>query len=605
MISLEEGPVKLLVTGERREIKAVAQKLRYRPSGYYYSPRFAAYKQTDGEEGWDGYVSVLTPNKDDDTMAMCLRGHKDAVINCARDLGFSVSTRECLKSPFSEVTSDDIPEDLVAGDFHLDEYQRESVAYWLRHGMGVNKIAINGGKTAMFAAVAEMINRQYEEDGRVLYITQTERLVNQSYKDIRKFLPHRHITQFGGGGKDRTGKHMVISTVAMLWRHRHQLLKEEWFSSFIALLYDESHHVSSSTSSKLLHALPCFFRLGASDTRRVNSPDDMTRIRGLLGPIRYAVPVSTYIQIGRSAKPTIYIVDNPAWNKKFDDVPYTAQPDTPAWALVGNEWKKGTYVGPVYELDDKGNLKTVTKKVLGDEPNIGEQVMPSGRTRLVKTADWQEVEVPVTIPGYHTLRLEGEEDDCEVESTYCLLERVNDVALVRFKERNAIATAWAKYYSQVRKFPTLVVCTRTLHIYILESLIKQAIGADAVQILIGNHTTRQRNEAFDWFRHTPGGVLISPLVQEGVSINEIRGGVIADHITDWERANQIIGRFIRKKQHDNEAHITFIYDNQHSTLESGSKEVLFKLMDIRGYSFAHPLLGPETLKEAKFYKTDD
>jgi superfamily II DNA or RNA helicase len=185
------------------------------------------------------------------------------------------------------------------------------------------------------------------------------------------------------------------------------------------------------------------------------------------------------------------------------------------------------------------------------------------------------------------------------------LERVNDVALVRFKERNALITAWAKYYSEVRNFPTLVVATRTLHIYILESLIKKAIGDDKVQILIGDHTTKQRNTAFDWFRHTPGGVLISPLVQEGVSINEIRGGVIADHITDWERANQIIGRFIRKKEHDNEAHITFIFDNQHKTLRSGSKEVLFKLMDIRGYTFAHPVIGPETLKDAKVYKTTD
>src|SRR5208337_1505742 len=121
-----------------------------------------------------------------------------------------------------------------------------------------------------------------------------------------------------------------------------------------------------------------------------------------------------------------------------------------------------------------------------------------------------------------------------VESTYCLLERVNDRAIVRFKERNELIVEWAKYYSQKRKFPTLVVCTRTLHIYILQSLIGQAVGEEKVQILLGDHTSKERDTAFDWFRHTPGGVLISPLVQEGVSINEIRGGVIADAVADWE-----------------------------------------------------------------------
>jgi len=212
------------------------------------------------------------------------------------------------------------------------------------------------------------------------------------------------------------------------------------------------------------------------------------------------------------------------------------------------------------------------------------------------------VEVPVTIDGFHTFQFPGDESVYEIESTYCLLERVNDRALIRFGERNDMITDWTRYYSVEKKYPTLVVCTRTLHIYILQGLIEAAVGKHNVRVLLGEHSPRQRDQCFDWFRQTPGGVLISPLVQEGVSINEIRGGVIADYVGDWERANQIIGRFIRKKKVNNEAEITWFFDNQHEILRRGCKRVFDKLFNIRGYTFVHPLLGPDSISQAKVYE---
>lgn len=605
MINIEEGPTKLRLTGEGREIKTVAHKLRYHPMGYFHSPRFQAYQLTDGNEGWDGYVSPIRCIDDEGSEADCLRGHKDNIIRVARELGFGVSTRNCLKSPFSELTADDLPDDLIAADFKLDQYQRESVAFWLKHGMGVNKIAINGGKTAMFAAAAAMIQRKFGPEGRVLYVTQTERLVRQAYQEMRKFLPGWDITQYGGGKRDRTGKDMIISTVAMLWKNHTELTASRWFSSFISVFYDECHHVASPSSTKLMMLMPAFFRFGASDTKKEKDPGDVAKIRGLLGPIRYTVPVGVYINIGRSAKPSIYIVENPEWRDQFEDVPYVAQPDTPAWALIGDKWRKGTYLGPVFERNEKGEIKTRMKKELEDGVDETEVFTGEDEPEIVKTARWREVEVPITVDGFHRLRFEDDPDVYEVESTYCLLERVNDRAIVRFKERNELIVDWTRYYSQKRKFPTLVVCTRTLHIFILQALIGQAVGEEKVQILLGDHTSKERDTAFEWFRHTSGGVLISPLVQEGVSINEIRAGVIADYVGDWERGNQIIGRFIRKKQEDNEAHITWFFDNQHESLRRGSRRVLNRLMDIRGYTFVYPLTGPKSIGDAKVYEKLD
>lgn len=603
MIRLSEGPVKITLSGESREIRTIAQKLRYHPKGYFHSPRFQAYRLTDGQEGWDGFICPIRFIEEDGTLADCLRGHKDSIVRVGRELGFSVSLRDCLESPFKELVADDLPDDLIQADFPLDEYQRESIAFWLRHGMGVNKIAVNGGKTAMFAAAAAMIKRKFDDDGRCLYVTQSERLAKQVYSELKKFLPGWNITQYGGSRKDNTGKDIVVCTVAMLWRNVRELVASGWLKTFIAVMYDESHHAASDTSQKLLMAMSAYFRLGASDTRREKNPADVAKIRGLLGPIRYVVPVKTYIDLGRSAKPTIYIVEVPEWRDRFNALPHLATPGTQAWALIGNEWKKGTYIGPVYERKADGTIKTRTRKEL-DRENVreGEVVTEQGANRLVKEAIWNEVDAPVIVDGCHTLQFPGDEQLYEVESTYCLLDRVNDRALVRFKERNELITAWTHYYSAKRRFPTLVVCTRTLHLYILESMIQNMVGPDKVQVLIGDNTSKERDRAFEWFRHTPGGVLISPLVQEGVSINEIRGGVIADYVGDWERANQIIGRFIRKKKEENEAHITWFFDNQHETLRIGSKRVLHKLMDINGYEFCYPLQGPDTISSAKVYK---
>lgn len=604
MISISEGPTRLRLKGELRDLKLLLQKLRYRPTGYFFSPRFKAWKLTDGAEGWDGFVSPITITRqyEDEAEAICLRGHKEAVIRIARQNDLPVDTRGCIQSPFHSLTVDDLPDDLIQADYSLDQYQRESIVHWLKNGMGVNKISVNGGKTAMFAAAAAMIKRRYPED-RVLYVTQSERLVKQAYTELRKFLPGLDITQYGGSQKNNTGKDVVIATVAMLWTNVRELKKLGWFDDFIAILYDESHHVCSDTSSKLLDIMPSYFRLGASDTQKENKTLDQIKIRGMLGPIRFTVPAGVYIDLGRSAKPTIYIVEVPEWRNRFRKLPYNAEPGTPAWALIGNQWKKGTYLGPVLERDEDGRIKMRRKKELDTETVYESEMITSrGATRIIKSAKWDEIEVPITLDGFHLLKFPDDNAEYEVESTYCLLERVNDRALIRFKDRNELIVAWAKYYSQDCKYPTLVVCTRTLHIYILENLIKKTVGEDRVQVLIGEHSTKERDRAFEWFRHTPGSVLISPLVQEGVSINEIRGGVIADYVGDWERANQLIGRFIRKKKETNEAHITWFFENQHPILRKGSKEVLHRLSDIRGYTFAHPVSTPDTIKWATVYK---
>lgn len=83
----------------------------------------------------------------------------------------------------------------------------------------------------------------------------------------------------------------------------------------------------------------------------------------------------------------------------------------------------------------------------------------------------------------------------------------------------------------------------------------------------------------------------------GVSINEIRAGIVADYVADHEAANQIVGRFIRKKKTDNRAHIVWFVDNQHPTYRRGCTAMFRKLEKIDGYTFYHPVTDPSSVPE--------
>jgi superfamily II DNA or RNA helicase len=205
------------------------------------------------------------------------------------------------------------------------------------------------------------------------------------------------------------------------------------------------------------------------------------------------------------------------------------------------------------------------------------------------------VDVPITVQGMHLLRVNG--NDVEVPARFTLLERRYDQAIIRFKERNNLICEWTKWYSD-KGWPTLVVCTRTPHVLILHAMLRKVIDPALVRFLIGEHTSKQRDEAFAWFRSTPGAVLISPLIREGVSINEIRAGVIADTIKDWEAANQIIGRFLRKKATTDRAHITWFVDRQHPVYRRNAFALFDSLEQIEGYSFYHPVTVPDSIDDS-------
>ncbi len=561
MIEIEEKPVVLsLKTNASSNLERIRRDMRFHPDKYFMSPKYKLFKRSGGEAGWDGYKYPLRFVGKTRTQAMTDRGNLGQVTTlCEKhDIPYRVKR---LPRPFEGMTPDDLPDDLILSDFELDENQRIGITQWLVATMGMNRVTVSGGKTAMMCAAASAVKQNYD-DARFMYITPTERLINQVYKEARQFLPSWDITKFGGGGKDEKGADMVVVTAAMVSKHLKRLVEEGWFKTFFGLLIDECHHCTANSWEAILRQCPALFRFAASDTQGAEDISKKTKMQGLVGEKLHDVSAAPLIQSGRIAKPYIYIVDVPEWHNKHKHVSHTALCRSTAWVLT-DQWEKGIYLGQAYALDDEGEF------------------VEDGKGGFVKKT------------GCHLVELGGEPQ--EVESRFCLLDRLYDKAIIKFKERNKLIADWTEYYAETKKLRTLVVCTRTLHTYILEALIASRLdcGEERVRLLLGEASIKERDRTFDWFRETEGAVLISPLVKEGVSINEIQAGVVADYSANWEFANQILGRFIRqKKEGANEAHITWFLDRQHPSYRKNAKELFRKLDKIQGYTMYYPCRKP-------------
>jgi superfamily II DNA or RNA helicase len=419
---------------------------------------------------------------------------------------------------------------------------------------------VSGGKTAIFFGIAALVKIRQPEV-RCLYLVPSERLVKQVTLEGKRFLPDWHITQFGGGKDDDTGKDVVVATVSILNKRFKKLLLSGWFRTFTVLLVDECHHLASGKSwQEVVRRIPAFYRFGASDSLKNEREEDLglaITLRGFMGPERHEVEVGTLINSKRVAKPYIYLIHVPEWNKIFEGLPHTPEPGSRAWALIDGEWRKGTYVCPAFDV--KVNKRDEEE----EEQRIG----------------WQRV------------LIEGEE--VEVESRWCLLKRAYDEGIIRFKERNQLIVQWAKHFSEQGK-PTLIVATRTPHVYILQTLLERE--GLRPRVLTGMDSTAERDDTFKWLVKTPGAILISPIVKEGVSLPELRAGIVADPVASPDLARQIIGRFIRKKVVGvNEAEIVMFIDSQYKSARSNSQKLIHELESIRGYSFYYPCQGPDNV----------
>lgn len=563
MIRFKETATQLIVFGDQpSEIAELCEAFKVRPKGYFFSPKYEQFRISGGKEGWDGYVRHM--QRTGPKEARILRGRRDEVLHEAGIMGLTMDKSGLFPTQFPELTLADISPKVIESKFELDDFQRQSILQLLKSSVGIVKATVSAGKTAIFAGAAAMVKKKFP-DARFLYITPAERLVRQVTPEMRRFLPGWDIGQFGGGSDKAFAEDMVVCTLAMVRRHLPRLIREGWTRRFMCLLFDEVHHCISPSAQEILLSISAFFRFGASDSIKHDDPEKHGMMKGLIGNIVHTIDVQPHIQSGRIARPHVYFCPAGKSNK-FDLLPYQAVPNSKAWCLVEGQWRPGTYTGPVYQVDARGQVK-MEKKTELVENELGVKVQ-------------QVVEVPVVDTGFHSIRFDGSEEISKVESRWCLLQRVHDQAIVNNGFRNDLIVKWARHFSS-RGLCTLIVCTRTLHIYILESLLKQYLDDSLVRICYGWSTSKQRDDTFEYFKSTPGCVLVTPLAKEGVSIPEIRAAIVADSVSNPELANQIIGRAIRRKlTGENSAEIVWFHETQHAFLRRNSRRIahVFKLV---------------------------
>jgi len=586
VIQVIEKSTTLGIIGDDSDVRSLVDAFSFNHPQRHMIDTYRLYRMTGGEKGWDGKLRPF--KRTGDGTGAIPRGFRDDVLKACKQLDIHVDTSKLLTRPFASLTPEDIPDDILTSTFKLDYGQRSAVATWLVNGIGVIHASVSSGKTCMFSAAAAMIKRSHPE-ATFLYITPSERLVSQTYKEMKKFLPGWDIGKFGGGSHEKDAKDMVVCTLAMLNRNFRKLTMEKWWKRWMAILFDESHHSHSTSSQKILNMIPAYFRLGASDSMKAGDPIKESTIKGLLGPIRFHIDAKPLIQVGRLAQPWIYVVDNLEWNNTHKGLGHRADIGSQAWVQLAGlpEPISGIYRGNVYERNEKGDLKMQKRKVLGTNVDTG-------------APEFQEVEEPIIIPGFHVIEIDGAE--YQVESKWCLIQRTYDQAIINFQPRNDLVCEWAKYFSDQGK-QTLIVATRTWHTRILETMMGKVVDPKLVRVLTSENTMREKDDTFDWVRKTPGCVLVSSLVKEGVSINELRAGIIADVVADHEVGNQVLGRFMRRKEVDNYAEIVWFFDRQNASLRKACQRFFRGINQIKGYFFVYPVVHPQDVVSARTYDT--
>ncbi len=552
MINILEGPVTVKFDGNMKEIELLNENLKFRPDNYFRADSYQVFLKSGGKFGWDGYKRLFEFKHN---AYFSSRGHLPAIKECANEFGIELEFACKIDNPFENITEDDIPDDLLNADLDTEQWklQKRCILQWLNCGIGRNKVTVSGGKTAMFCAVAAMIKTRFPT-ARFIYITPSERLVNQVCIEAKRFLPGWNISQYGGKRRDKDGRDMVIVTTAILNRNFKKLVLLGWFRTFNCILADEAQFLGTTKINAILKAIPAYYRFGASDTTKEDDKIKNFLITGMLGPVfDNKIDAGTLIKLDKIAKPHIYIIDIPSWKNKYD-LGHTADIGTSAWVLNDNKWLKGIYKGNVFEVGNDGEF-------IRDRKDNN-----------------------VIVPGKHLIEIDGIET--AVDSRWCLLNRRYDQAVIKFSERNKLIAKWAKFFSD-KNMPTLIIATRTLHILILEAEINKIVDENKVRILFSMSSPKERDEAFEWFKTTPGSILITPLVKVGVSINEIKAEIVADVISDKEYANQIIGRAIRKKLNGalNEAHIVWFIERQEKHLCRITKSLINELKKLEGYEF--------------------
>lgn len=165
----------------------------------------------------------------------------------------------------------------------LYDYQKPAVAAMAESGSGILQSPCGSGKTQMGIALAARIGR------KMLWVTHTQDLLNQSYDRARQYLPENELGKITAG-KVQIGSHMTFATVQTLSNLDLDRYKYTWD----VVVVDECHRLAGTPTSvtmfyKVMNHLAARYKYGLSAT--VHRSDGLIKSTfAIIGDVAYKVP---------------------------------------------------------------------------------------------------------------------------------------------------------------------------------------------------------------------------------------------------------------------------------------------------------------------------
>lgn len=185
------------------------------------------------------------------------------------------------------------------------DYQLGAVKAMLAHRRGIVKIATNGGKSSICAALAQHLGLP------TLILVPGIDLLHQTARVFCKYLdlPTEDIGLIGDG-EYRIGKQITIavmdSVVSKIQAKDENFMavKDNW----MLVIVDECHVSGSDTAFEALDALPAPLRYGVSGTPMDRSDGATVRLLAQTGDIIFEVSNKTLVERGISVQPKLELM---------------------------------------------------------------------------------------------------------------------------------------------------------------------------------------------------------------------------------------------------------------------------------------------------------
>ena len=257
--------------GEGTALAALREQFRFRPPGYFWSPRYQ-------NGSWDGYITLFRYGKVPTGLFLDCQAQLEQ-----KGFKFQVEDRRTA-IPFRA-----IPSKLAA---RLRPYQIQCIDAMVENsrtgGLIINCTA--SGKT--FIAGAYFARLQ----GAGLFINDELTLLEQSRRAFVDLLGEREVGEIGHGVF--LPKRITVATIQTLHRHRRNPKFESWFQNLQTVIIDELHLALNRQNLDVLERIKPPAVFGLTATLELEKPHVRMRAVALAGPPIYRYPLMQGVEEG-------------------------------------------------------------------------------------------------------------------------------------------------------------------------------------------------------------------------------------------------------------------------------------------------------------------